>query len=157
MNTLFNYCGPFRLETDYCKHLENYIQDNLQWVEDQIEKESNSTYWHQVFDRHASHQTRRQANEKLQVLWFDCPTVSSPRCVWHCCSWKVWRIATMNSCPFHGDASHSIRSASCKEEKLNFHIDRKQLWTSVDFLLLFYIFHSDSSSWVGIWKTWNLL
>lgn len=64
MNTLFNYCGPLKLETDYCNHLENYIQDNLQWVQDQIETEPNSPYWHQVFDRHAWHQTKRQANGK---------------------------------------------------------------------------------------------
>lgn len=51
--------------------------------------------------------------------WFDCPALSSPRCVWHCCSWKAWRTATMNSCPFHSGPSPSIHLASCKEKKLN--------------------------------------
>ncbi|XP_075889291.1 putative phospholipase B-like 2 [Nelusetta ayraudi] len=48
MNTLVNYCGPFTSETGYCKRLESYIRDNLQWVQEQMEKESNSAYWHQV-------------------------------------------------------------------------------------------------------------
>lgn len=37
----------------------------------------------------------------------------SVRFAWHCCSWKVWRTATMTSCHFLLDHSHSTHLASC--------------------------------------------
>lgn len=41
------------------------------------------------------------------------PPLFSVRFVWRCCSWKVWRTATMNSCHFLLDHSPSIHLASC--------------------------------------------
>lgn len=128
MNTLVNYCGPFTSETGYCKRLESYIRDNLQWVQEQMEKESNSAYWHQVFDRHVLDVGSNQERSKWKAgnERFDCPALSSPRCAWHCCSWKAWRTATMNSCPFHSGPSPSIHLASCKEKKVNLYIIKKK-------------------------------
>uniref|UniRef100_A0A0S7G278 Phospholipase B-like n=2 Tax=Poeciliopsis prolifica TaxID=188132 RepID=A0A0S7G278_9TELE len=48
MNTLMGYCGPFTSEFDYCERLKTFISANLQWVQDQVEKQSASPYWHQV-------------------------------------------------------------------------------------------------------------
>ncbi|KAF4086684.1 hypothetical protein AMELA_G00087190 [Ameiurus melas] len=46
MNTLMGYCDPN--DPGYCQHLKEYITTNLQWVEEQIEKATESPYWHQV-------------------------------------------------------------------------------------------------------------
>lgn len=51
MNTLMNYCGPFTAHSGYCQRLKAFITINLQWVQDQIAKQPNSTYWHQVQGR----------------------------------------------------------------------------------------------------------
>ncbi|XP_062310683.1 putative phospholipase B-like 2 [Osmerus eperlanus] len=48
MNTLMNYCGPFTFHSGYCHRLKSYISTNLQWVTDQIDKDPESPYWHQV-------------------------------------------------------------------------------------------------------------
>ncbi|XP_072443457.1 putative phospholipase B-like 2 [Chiloscyllium punctatum] len=47
MNTLSHYCGPKYL-TAYCEKLKNYIESNLAWIEDQIDKDGHKAYWHQV-------------------------------------------------------------------------------------------------------------
>lgn len=49
MNTLVDYCGPFRSHTGYCERLKAFITANLQWVQEQITKQQNSPYWHQVY------------------------------------------------------------------------------------------------------------
>ncbi|XP_040928403.1 putative phospholipase B-like 2 isoform X2 [Betta splendens] len=48
MNTLVNYCGPFSSPTGYCARLKVFIATNLQWVQEQIEKQPTSPYWYQV-------------------------------------------------------------------------------------------------------------
>ncbi|XP_034729030.1 putative phospholipase B-like 2 [Etheostoma cragini] len=48
MNTLMNYCGPFSSESGYCERLKAFITTNLQWVQEQIEKQPSSPYWYQV-------------------------------------------------------------------------------------------------------------
>uniref|UniRef100_A0A8D3AJL0 Phospholipase B-like n=1 Tax=Scophthalmus maximus TaxID=52904 RepID=A0A8D3AJL0_SCOMX len=48
MNTLMGYCGPFTSQTGYCARLKAFITANLQWAQDQIEKQPNSPYWYQV-------------------------------------------------------------------------------------------------------------
>lgn len=48
MNTLVNYCGPFTSESAYCQRLKAFITTNLQWVQEQIEKQPSSPYWYQV-------------------------------------------------------------------------------------------------------------
>ncbi|KAK7934079.1 hypothetical protein WMY93_004975 [Mugilogobius chulae] len=48
MNTLMDYCGPFKAQSDYCERLKYYINTNLEWVQDQIKKQPNSPYWIQV-------------------------------------------------------------------------------------------------------------
>lgn len=49
MNILMDYCGPFTSHTDYCQRLKAFITVNLQWVQEQITKQPNSPYWHQVY------------------------------------------------------------------------------------------------------------
>nr|XP_057926766.1 putative phospholipase B-like 2 [Doryrhamphus excisus] len=48
MNTLMGYCGPFSRDAGYCDRLKTFITINLQWVQEQIEKQPNSPYWYQV-------------------------------------------------------------------------------------------------------------
>ncbi|XP_020505546.1 putative phospholipase B-like 2 [Labrus bergylta] len=48
MNTLMGYCGPFTSQTGYCNRLKAFIATNMQWVQEQIEKQPSSPYWHQV-------------------------------------------------------------------------------------------------------------
>lgn len=48
MNTLMGYCGPFKAQSDYCDRLKSFISTNLEWVQDQIEKQPDSLYWYQV-------------------------------------------------------------------------------------------------------------
>ncbi|XP_026574449.1 putative phospholipase B-like 2 [Pseudonaja textilis] len=49
MNTVVSYCGPFTYQTDYCQKLKNYIEDNLNWMEEQMEQAGmDSAYWYQV-------------------------------------------------------------------------------------------------------------
>lgn len=46
--------------------------------------------------------------------WLDCLTWAC-RCVLCCCSWKVWRTATMSSCLSHLKRSPSTQWASCEQ------------------------------------------
>ncbi|XP_070821410.1 putative phospholipase B-like 2 [Chaetodon trifascialis] len=48
MNTLMGYCGPFTSESGYCERLKAFIATNLQWVQEQIQKQPSSPYWYQV-------------------------------------------------------------------------------------------------------------
>ncbi|KAM8886200.1 putative phospholipase B-like 2 isoform 1-T1 [Spinachia spinachia] len=48
MNTLLNYCGPFSSASSYCDRLKAFLTTNLQWVQEQIHKQSSSPYWYQV-------------------------------------------------------------------------------------------------------------
>ncbi|XP_037114119.1 putative phospholipase B-like 2 [Syngnathus acus] len=48
MNTLMGYCGPFSRDSGYCDRLKTFITINLQWIQEQTEKEPNSPYWYQV-------------------------------------------------------------------------------------------------------------
>ncbi|KAM7019025.1 putative phospholipase B-like 2 [Tautogolabrus adspersus] len=48
MNTLMGYCGPFTTQAGYCERLKAFIVTNMQWVQEQIEKQPSSPYWYQV-------------------------------------------------------------------------------------------------------------
>uniref|UniRef100_A0A8C3HD02 Phospholipase B-like n=1 Tax=Chrysemys picta bellii TaxID=8478 RepID=A0A8C3HD02_CHRPI len=48
MNTMVGYCGPFKYQTDYCEKLKSYIETNLAWMEEQMEKGEDLEYWYQV-------------------------------------------------------------------------------------------------------------
>ncbi|KGL77252.1 Putative phospholipase B-like 2, partial [Tinamus guttatus] len=48
MNTVVGYCGPFKYETDYCEKLQGYLEANLAWMQEQMEKGADPEYWHQV-------------------------------------------------------------------------------------------------------------
>ncbi|KAG9487096.1 hypothetical protein GDO78_007134 [Eleutherodactylus coqui] len=48
MNTMVGYCGPYKYETPYCERLRNYLEANLAWMQEQMEKEQDQEYWHQV-------------------------------------------------------------------------------------------------------------
>uniref|UniRef100_A0A8C6Z6T7 Phospholipase B-like n=1 Tax=Nothoprocta perdicaria TaxID=30464 RepID=A0A8C6Z6T7_NOTPE len=48
MNTVVGYCGPFKYETDYCERLRGYLEANVAWMQEQMEKGGDPEYWHQV-------------------------------------------------------------------------------------------------------------
>ncbi|KAI1900523.1 hypothetical protein AGOR_G00050810 [Albula goreensis] len=48
MNTMMGYCGPFKYEIGYCQRLRNYILANLQWMEQQMNKDEDLEYWYQI-------------------------------------------------------------------------------------------------------------
>ncbi|XP_053443374.1 putative phospholipase B-like 2 [Nycticebus coucang] len=48
MNTVVNYCGPFEYEVGYCEKLKSFLEANLAWMEEEMERNADSTYWHQV-------------------------------------------------------------------------------------------------------------
>lgn len=48
MNTMVGYCGPYKYQTPYCERLRNYLEANLAWMQEQMEKEQDQDYWHQV-------------------------------------------------------------------------------------------------------------
>ncbi|KAM6943857.1 putative phospholipase B-like 2 isoform 2-T2 [Lycodopsis pacificus] len=48
MNTLLSYCGPFTSVSGYCERLKAFITTNMQWVQEQMEKQPSSPYWYQV-------------------------------------------------------------------------------------------------------------
>ncbi|XP_054852634.1 putative phospholipase B-like 2 [Eublepharis macularius] len=48
MNTMVGYCGPFTYQTDYCEKLKSYIEANLAWMEQQMETQQDSAFWHQI-------------------------------------------------------------------------------------------------------------
>lgn len=48
MNTVVNYCGPFEYEVGYCERLKSFLEANLEWMHEEMERNADSTYWHQV-------------------------------------------------------------------------------------------------------------
>uniref|UniRef100_A0A3B3HSJ2 Phospholipase B-like n=1 Tax=Oryzias latipes TaxID=8090 RepID=A0A3B3HSJ2_ORYLA len=48
MNTLMGYCGPFVSDSSYCERLKAFIKANLEWMQEQIEKQPTSPYWYQA-------------------------------------------------------------------------------------------------------------
>lgn len=45
MNNIDNVCNG---RGDFCTKLDRFLQVQLQWIYDQIERYPNSDYWHQV-------------------------------------------------------------------------------------------------------------
>lgn len=115
-----DYCGPFTAHSGYCERLKAFISINMQWIQDQIETQPNSPYWHQVCGLLGLFY---HTPSPLWILTVNCSgkfvfCLFSVRYVWHCCSWKVWRTATTNSCHFLLVHSHSTHLASCKWRSL---------------------------------------
>ncbi|XP_036785324.2 putative phospholipase B-like 2 [Manis pentadactyla] len=48
MNTVVNYCGPFEYEVGYCERLKNFLEANLEWMQDEMALNKDTAYWHQV-------------------------------------------------------------------------------------------------------------
>ncbi|XP_037673126.1 putative phospholipase B-like 2 [Choloepus didactylus] len=48
MNTVVNYCGPFKYEASYCERLKSFLEANLAWMQEEMELSTDITYWHQV-------------------------------------------------------------------------------------------------------------
>ncbi|XP_039094570.1 putative phospholipase B-like 2 [Hyaena hyaena] len=48
VNTVVNYCGPFEYEVGYCEKLKSFLETNLEWMQEQMELNKGSSYWHQV-------------------------------------------------------------------------------------------------------------
>lgn len=48
MNTVVNYCGPFEYEVGYCERLKGFLDANLEWMQEEMESNKDSAYWHQV-------------------------------------------------------------------------------------------------------------
>ncbi|KAM8817028.1 putative phospholipase B-like 2 [Rhynchonycteris naso] len=48
MNTVVNYCGPFEYEVGYCEKLKRFLEANLEWMQEEMELNQDSAYWHQV-------------------------------------------------------------------------------------------------------------
>lgn len=48
MNTVVNYCGPFEYEVGYCERLKSFLEANLEWMQEEMEVNKDSAYWHQV-------------------------------------------------------------------------------------------------------------
>nr|KAF6467120.1 phospholipase B domain containing 2 [Rousettus aegyptiacus] len=48
MNTVVNYCGPFEYEVGYCERLKSFLEANLEWMQEEMESNKDSAYWHQV-------------------------------------------------------------------------------------------------------------
>lgn len=48
MNTVVNYCGPFEYEVGYCERLKSFLEANLEWMQEQMDLNQDSAYWHQV-------------------------------------------------------------------------------------------------------------
>ncbi|XP_044776939.1 putative phospholipase B-like 2 isoform X2 [Neomonachus schauinslandi] len=48
MNTVVNYCGPFEYEVGYCEKLKSFLETNLEWMQEEMELNKGSAYWHQV-------------------------------------------------------------------------------------------------------------
>ncbi|XP_017269074.1 putative phospholipase B-like 2 [Kryptolebias marmoratus] len=48
MNTLVNYCGPFKSEPGYCERLKAFLTTNLEWIQTLTQSEPTSPYWYQV-------------------------------------------------------------------------------------------------------------
>uniref|UniRef100_A0A2K5PKV1 Phospholipase B-like n=1 Tax=Cebus imitator TaxID=2715852 RepID=A0A2K5PKV1_CEBIM len=48
MNTVVNYCGPFEYEVSYCERLKSFLEANLEWMQEEMQSNPDSAYWHQV-------------------------------------------------------------------------------------------------------------
>nr|XP_012324444.2 putative phospholipase B-like 2 [Aotus nancymaae] len=48
MNTVVNYCGPFEYEVGYCERLKSFLEANLEWMQEEMQSNPDSAYWHQV-------------------------------------------------------------------------------------------------------------
>ncbi|KAF6278317.1 phospholipase B domain containing 2 [Rhinolophus ferrumequinum] len=48
MNTVVNYCGPFEYEVGYCEKLKSFLEANLEWMQEEMDLNRDSAYWHQV-------------------------------------------------------------------------------------------------------------
>lgn len=48
MNTVVNYCGPFQYDVGYCEKLNSFLEANLEWMQEEMEQNKDSAYWHQV-------------------------------------------------------------------------------------------------------------
>ncbi|KAM9194305.1 putative phospholipase B-like 2 isoform 3-T3 [Dugong dugon] len=48
MNTVVNYCGPFKYEAGYCEKLKSFLEANLEWMQEEMDLNRDSAYWHQV-------------------------------------------------------------------------------------------------------------
>ncbi|XP_053324923.1 putative phospholipase B-like 2 [Spea bombifrons] len=48
MNTMMGYCGPYKYQAPFCERLRSYLETNLDWMQQQIEKGQDPVYWHQV-------------------------------------------------------------------------------------------------------------
>ncbi|XP_075424934.1 putative phospholipase B-like 2 [Ascaphus truei] len=48
MNTMMGYCGPYKYQTRFCEQLRGYLQANLAWMEQEMDKGEDQDYWHQV-------------------------------------------------------------------------------------------------------------
>ncbi|KAM4809194.1 putative phospholipase B-like 2 [Rhinophrynus dorsalis] len=48
MNTMMGYCGPYKYQTVFCERLRKFLQDNLAWMQQEMEKGEDKDYWHQV-------------------------------------------------------------------------------------------------------------
>lgn len=48
MNTVVNYCGPFEYEVSYCERLKSFLEANLEWMQEEMVRNKDSAYWHQV-------------------------------------------------------------------------------------------------------------
>uniref|UniRef100_A0A3B3BB57 Phospholipase B-like n=1 Tax=Oryzias melastigma TaxID=30732 RepID=A0A3B3BB57_ORYME len=48
MNTLMGYCGPFVSDSSFCERLKAFIKTNIEWMQEQIEKQPTSPYWYQA-------------------------------------------------------------------------------------------------------------
>ncbi|KAM8961143.1 putative phospholipase B-like 2 [Pelodytes ibericus] len=48
MNTLMGYCGPYKYQTQFCEKLRYYLEANLAWMQQEMEKGEDQVYWHQI-------------------------------------------------------------------------------------------------------------
>uniref|UniRef100_A0A6I8SMG5 Phospholipase B-like n=1 Tax=Xenopus tropicalis TaxID=8364 RepID=A0A6I8SMG5_XENTR len=48
MNTMMGYCGPYKYQATFCEKLRGYLEANLAWMQDEMEKGQDQEYWHQI-------------------------------------------------------------------------------------------------------------
>ncbi|KAG8455685.1 hypothetical protein GDO86_001759 [Hymenochirus boettgeri] len=48
MNTMVGYCGPYKYQTTYCEKLHSYLEANLAWMQEEMEKGQDEEYWYQI-------------------------------------------------------------------------------------------------------------
>ncbi|KAF3820695.1 hypothetical protein GH733_005240 [Mirounga leonina] len=88
MNTVVNYCGPFEYEVGYCEKLKSFLETNLEWMQEEMELNKGSAYWHQLLpgqtDLLIAHNTWSSYQNMLRVIkkyWFqfrEDPQENSP-------------------------------------------------------------------------------